>query len=261
MKPLETEAPVSYPAILTTEGTYTLISFPDCPGCRTFVEPGEDVLAIARDALSGWLEAAVEDREDPPHPTPQSQLSQTERVLAVPVPLDLARQLEAKWGMRVGSVAPAQHSPRKHIRPRGGPPKDSETPLTASGEETSWTRPITLLWRAVRLRCPNCGGGPLFKNWLQMQVRCPICRMRLERGEEGYQVGAYMFNIVAAELFFGAIFVGILIYRWPAPPWGLLLYGGMAMMVVTPVLFYPFSKDLFLAFDLIFRPPAPEDFA
>ena len=82
MKPLETEASVSYPAILTTEGTYTLISFPDCPGCRTFVEPGEDVLAIAQDALSGWLEAAVEDREDSPHPTPQSQLSQTERVLA-----------------------------------------------------------------------------------------------------------------------------------------------------------------------------------
>ena len=51
-----------------------------------------------------------------------------------------------------------------------------------------------------------------------------------------------------------------LAYRWPAPPWDLLLYGGMVMMVVTPVLFYPFSKDLFLAFDLIFRPPAPEDF-
>ena len=48
MKPLETEAPVSYPAILTTEGTYTLISFPDCSGCRTFVEPGEDVLPSRR---------------------------------------------------------------------------------------------------------------------------------------------------------------------------------------------------------------------
>src|SRR5204862_545453 len=41
-----------------------------------------------------------------------------------------------------------------------------------------------------RLRCPNCGGGPLFKNWLRMQLRCPTCGMRLERGEAGYQVGA-----------------------------------------------------------------------
>jgi hypothetical protein len=84
--------------------------------------------------------------------------------------------------------------------------------------------------------------------------------MRMERGEEGYQVGAYMFNIVAAELFFGVIFLAILIYRWPTPPWTLLLYGGMGMMVIVPVLFYPFSKDLFLAFDLVFRPPGPEDF-
>jgi len=31
-------------------------------------------------------------------------------------------------------------------------------------------------------------------------------------------------------------------------------------MVIAPFLFYPFSKTLFLAFDLIFRPPSPEDF-
>jgi hypothetical protein len=82
----------------------------------------------------------------------------------------------------------------------------------------------------------------------------------LERGEEGYQVGAYMFNIVAAELVFALIFLAILVATWPSPPWDLLLYGGGALMVVAPVLFYPFSKTLFLAFDLIFRPPAPEDF-
>jgi len=27
----------------------------------------------------------------------------------------------------------------------------------------------------------------------------------------------------------------------------------------APFVFYPFSKALFLAFDLLFRPPAPED--
>jgi hypothetical protein len=84
--------------------------------------------------------------------------------------------------------------------------------------------------------------------------------IRLERGEEGYQVGAYMFNIVAADLIFAAIFLGILISQWPSPPWDLLLYGGALIMVVIPVLFYPVSKTLFLTFDLIFRHPAPEDF-
>ena len=103
---------------------------------------------------------------------------------------------------------------------------------------------LVLFWRAARLRCPNCGGHPLFSSWVRMRERCPVCGIRLERGEEGYQVGAYMFNIVAAELIFAAIFLGVLVYTWPAQPWDELLYGGVA----------------FLTFDLIFRPPAPEDF-
>ena len=93
-----------------------------------------------------------------------------------------------------------------------------------------------------------------------MRQRCPHCGIRLARGEEGYQVGAYMFNIVASELVFALIFLAVLIATWPTPPWDLLLYGGIALMVIAPILFYPFSKTVFLAFDLIFRPPSPEDF-
>jgi hypothetical protein len=84
--------------------------------------------------------------------------------------------------------------------------------------------------------------------------------MHLERGEEGYQVGAYMFNIVASELAFAILFLGILAATWPSPPWDLLLYGGAVLMVIAPFLFYPFSKTLFLAFDLIFRPASAKDF-
>lgn len=126
--------------------------------------------------------------------------------------------------------------------------------------EKSWKRPFLLFWRAIRLRCPNCGGSPLFTRWLWMRDRCPVCRMRLARGEEGYEVGAYMFNIVAAELIFAAIFLGVLASTWPSPPWDMLLYGGAVLMLTVPILFYPFSKTIFLAFDLAFRPPMPEDF-
>jgi len=48
---------------------------------------------------------------------------------------------------------------------------------------------------------------------------------------------------------------------WPAPPWEVLQYGAIALMVLAPVFFFPFSKTLFLAFDLWVRPPAEEDFA
>jgi uncharacterized protein (DUF983 family) len=120
-------------------------------------------------------------------------------------------------------------------------------------------RTVPLFWRAVRLRCPHCGQGKPFVSWFRMRPRCPVCGLAFERGEEGYQVGSYMFNIVAAELIFAAIFLGAVIATWPTPPWTLLEVGGIALMIVIPVLFFPFSKLLFLAFDLAFRPAAREE--
>ena len=99
----------------------------------------------------------------------------------------------------------------------------------------------------------------MFTSWLRMRERCPVCGLKLERGEEGYQVGSYMFNIVAAELVFAAVFVGIVALTWPSPPWKLLQYGGIALMVIAPFVFFPFSKTLFLAFDLVFRPASPDE--
>ena len=87
-----------------------------------------------------------------------------------------------------------------------------------------------------------------------MRSHCPRCNLALERGEEGYQVGSYMFNLIAAELLFAAVFLSVLLLTWPTPPWNALLYGGMALMILAPFLFFPFAKTLFLAFDLVFRP-------
>jgi hypothetical protein len=87
-----------------------------------------------------------------------------------------------------------------------------------------------------------------------MVEECPRCGLSLERREHGYVVGAYMFNIIAAELIFAALFIGIMVALWPDPPWGLLTWGGAALMIILPIVFYPFSKTLFLAFDLVFRP-------
>ena len=125
--------------------------------------------------------------------------------------------------------------------------------------ERSLPRIGVLVWRAVRLRCPNCGGRPVFDSWFRMRSSCPVCGLPLERAEQGYQVGAYMFNIIAAELAFAALFVGTLVATWPSPPWDALLYGGVALMVILPILFFPFSKTLFLAFDLAFRPATHDE--
>ena len=95
-------------------------------------------------------------------------------------------------------------------------------------------RAVTYAWRALRRRCPNCGGGDLWTGWLRMRPVCPACALHLERNEQGYIVGAYMFNIIAAELVFGAIFVAVLLATWPDPPWTALTWVAGALVDVYP---------------------------
>ena len=98
-------------------------------------------------------------------------------------------------------------------------------------------------------------------SWFRLSPSCPRCGLRLERGEEGYWVGSYMFNIVASELLFASVGAVVVALTWPSPPWGAIMVGGAVLMVLAPVLFLPFSKSLFLAFDLLFRPPVEADFS
>ena len=121
-------------------------------------------------------------------------------------------------------------------------------------------RAFALFSRAIRLRCPHCGGEPIFVTWSHLVPNCPVCGLGLERGEEGYWLGAYFFNLMAMETVFSAWVVGFLLWTWPNPPWGLFQATTIALMLIVPVAFFPYSKTLFLAFDLLVRPPTEEDF-
>ena len=117
-----------------------------------------------------------------------------------------------------------------------------------------------LLW-ALLLRCPDCGGRPLFRDWAVMTQRCPVCALKLDRGEEDYFLGGYVINFVGAELVIVALAVAVAIATWPDVPWTEVGWGLAVLMLVFPFITYPFSKTLFLAIDLIFRPPSEEDFS
>jgi len=115
--------------------------------------------------------------------------------------------------------------------------------------------------RALRRRCPNCGAGPITAGWFGIRPACPRCALRLDRGEEGYFVGAIVFNMAFAEGVFALGLSAVLLWTYPNPPWNALYYGGIAGMIAAPIFFYPYSKLCWLAFDLGFRPPRPQDFA
>ena len=90
---------MEYPVLLTTEGNKTLATFPDCPGCQTFAEPGEDILALAQEALEGWLEVGLEDGEAPPRPSEKIRIPRGAKLKRVQVnpklTIALSRKLKA----------------------------------------------------------------------------------------------------------------------------------------------------------------------
>ena len=111
-----------------------------------------------------------------------------------------------------------------------------------------------MLTRGLRRRCPNCGGGPLFRRWLVMRATCPRCHLKLDRGEPDYFLGGYVVNFVAAELLIVAVAFAAAVLTWPDVPWKAIQWGLLLLMVPVPILFYPFAKSLWLAVDLVFRP-------
>ncbi len=115
-----------------------------------------------------------------------------------------------------------------------------------------------LLGRALRRRCPSCGGEGVFLTYFRLRERCPNCNLHLTRGEQGYQVGAYMLNIAVSELVGVAIVLAVVAATWPSPPWDGLLYGGVGAMILAPIVFYPYAQTLFLALDLMVRPDGQE---
>jgi uncharacterized protein (DUF983 family) len=132
---------------------------------------------------------------------------------------------------------------------------DSRTGLElASPKQTA-----RLMGRALRLRCPNCGRGPVLKHWLKLRVRCGSCGLRLERGEHDYFTGSLMFNFVIAGVLLLVTLAVVLVTMWPNVPWDALEVGGPIAMLVAPLVIFPFSKLLWLAFDLMLRPVTPEE--
>lgn len=117
-----------------------------------------------------------------------------------------------------------------------------------------------LTLRALLLRCPRCGGRKIWRNFFRMNPTCPTCHLVLDRGEsEDYWLGAYMFNLIAAELVAMGISVLLIVLSWPDVPWNFIWILSIVLAAVMPVLFFPFARNLWLAWDLYFRPREPSD--
>ena len=107
------------------------------------------------------------------------------------------------------------------------------------------------LRRGFRLKCPRCSEGELFETVFTMYRHCTTCDLKFER-EAGYFIGAMYLNYGATVLIaFPSYF---LLQTFTAVPFFVNLSVWTLFSAVFPVLFYRYSKSLWLNFDYTFSP-------
>lgn len=80
---------------------------------------------------------------------------------------------------------------------------------------------------------------------------CPRCGLHFER-EQGYWTGALAINIILTGALFVVAFVTLIVLTFPDIPVGPLLAVLVPVMALGPVVFYPFSKTVWVAVDRAF---------
>ena len=108
--------------------------------------------------------------------------------------------------------------------------------------------------RGLAMRCPRCGGGSIVQNWWSLKPNCPSCNFALDRREKDFWIGGYAVNLVLAEFVVTAVVILVVVLNWPDVPWTFVQFGGAALAVIFPFLFFPLSRVLWLAWDYCFRP-------
>ncbi len=107
------------------------------------------------------------------------------------------------------------------------------------------------LARGLRLRCPRCGRGPLFRGPFKMLHNCPECHLRYER-EQGYFLGAIYLNYAATVMVAVAGYFILDRYAGLSLELQLALWGTFS--IVFPLWCFRYGKSLWLALDHYFDP-------
>jgi uncharacterized protein (DUF983 family) len=109
----------------------------------------------------------------------------------------------------------------------------------------------TLVARALKRQCPICGHREIWRNYLSLKDECPNCGYVFAR-EHGYFLGAYALNLIVAEFIAMAVLIALLI--WTDWEWWVIEIIVIPLAIALPFVFFPFSRGLWMALDLVFHP-------
>lgn len=109
----------------------------------------------------------------------------------------------------------------------------------------------TLIGRALRLRCPACGEGKLFRNWFGMSDHCSTCGRRFNRSP-GYLIGSIYFNYGVTALLIVILYFSLYLTK-TLSSWH-LLWMLTAFGLLFPLWFFRYGRALWIAFDELWDP-------
>jgi uncharacterized protein (DUF983 family) len=145
---------------------------------------------------------------------------------------------------------------REASREPGWSPQPQRRPSRATKRrgEPGATRAFV---RGAMKRCPRCGTRGLFSSWFTIRDRCPRCGLRLEREEGGF-LGAMTLNYIVTAFAWVALLIVWLIVDLPDLHVAALTIASIAVAVLVPLLFWPFSKTIWAAVDYLVYRSGPE---
>jgi uncharacterized protein (DUF983 family) len=112
---------------------------------------------------------------------------------------------------------------------------------------------VTVFGRALVLRCPRCGARGTLAGWFRLKDSCPVCSLGLRRAPEADEwFCGYFINLIASELLMVFVVVGYVLATIPGVRWTSVEVLGVVMVVVSPIVSYPFAKMLWVAVELEF---------
>jgi len=113
----------------------------------------------------------------------------------------------------------------------------------------------TFLVRALRLACPVCGRGALFRRYFVRKEICSHCGWRFERGH-GHWIGGAELHMFASYGLSVILFAPLLIFLRPTPfSLGAVIFGHVLLSIAM----HRYSRAIFLGIDYLVDPDADPD--
>lgn len=119
-------------------------------------------------------------------------------------------------------------------------------------QKRNFTRSLV---RSLRLRCPRCGEGKLFRNFFVMHAGCAECDLEYER-EPGFFLGSIYANYGLTSLISTATYpIATFGLKYPRTQ---VIWSIVAFIVIFPMWFHRYARSLWLGFDYLVDPREPK---